>query len=37
MEKLLDFRHHDPFAILGRHIEGDAAVVRAFAPFCREL
>ncbi|MBU0500127.1 MAG: 1,4-alpha-glucan branching protein GlgB [Gammaproteobacteria bacterium] len=37
MEKFLDFRHHDPFAVLGRHIEGKDAVVRTFIPCCQAL
>ena len=31
-------RHHDPFAVLGRHhAEGDAVVVRAFIPGAAEV
>ena len=30
--KILEARHHDPFAYLGRHRKGDREVVRAFIP-----
>jgi len=32
LRRLLDARHHDPFAVLGRHQEEDGVVVRAFMP-----
>ncbi|HFD92548.1 MAG TPA: 1,4-alpha-glucan branching protein GlgB [Gammaproteobacteria bacterium] len=31
-EKILEARHHDPFAYLGRHQEGEQTVIRAFIP-----
>jgi len=30
--KIVDARHHDPFSVLGRHIEGDLETVRTFVP-----
>ena len=30
-------RHHDPFAVLGRHQDGDQVVVRAFIPRAAEV
>jgi 1,4-alpha-glucan branching enzyme len=30
--RILETRHHDPFEILGRHVENDLCVVRAFLP-----
>ncbi len=32
IEKILGARHHDPFAVLGKHLEGDEEVVRVFIP-----
>lgn len=32
LNRLQEARHHDPFAVLGRHQEGDQCVVRAFLP-----
>ena len=32
MVRILEARHHDPFEVLGRHLDGDKAVVRAFIP-----
>ncbi|SEP93726.1 1,4-alpha-glucan branching enzyme [Ectothiorhodospira magna] len=36
LKRILDSRHHDPFAFLGRHMEGGQCVVRALLPFARE-
>ena len=36
-QRISTARHHDPFAILGRHPEGDAVVVRAFIPHAAEV
>jgi 1,4-alpha-glucan branching enzyme len=30
--RIQEARHHDPFEVLGRHVEGDKAVIRAFIP-----
>ncbi|UHD18782.1 1,4-alpha-glucan branching protein GlgB [Thiocapsa bogorovii] len=32
LQRIIEARHHDPFEVLGRHLEGDRAVVRAFLP-----
>ncbi len=32
VQKILSARHHDPFAFLGRHRDGDMEVVRAYIP-----
>ena len=34
--RISEARHHDPFAVLGRHPEGDGVVVRAFLPHAAE-
>ena len=31
-EKILSARHHDPFEVLGRHVDGDKDIVRVFLP-----
>jgi 1,4-alpha-glucan branching enzyme len=36
-QRISEARHHDPFALLGRHSEGEAAVVRAFIPDAVEV
>ncbi|MCG5502159.1 1,4-alpha-glucan branching protein GlgB [Ectothiorhodospira lacustris] len=36
LKRILDSRHHDPFAFLGRHMEAGQCVVRALLPFARE-
>jgi 1,4-alpha-glucan branching enzyme len=30
--RVLEGRHHDPFEVLGKHLEGDQAVIRALLP-----
>ena len=37
LQALVDARHHDPFAVLGRHPEGNGEVVRVFRPHAREV
>jgi 1,4-alpha-glucan branching enzyme len=37
LRKIVEARHHDPFSVLGRHEEGDRAVVRAFLPLCTRV
>lgn len=32
LRRIIEARHHDPFAVLGRHEEGGEVVVRAFLP-----
>ncbi|MET0083377.1 MAG: 1,4-alpha-glucan branching protein GlgB [Sedimenticola sp.] len=32
LKRLADARHHDPFEVLGRHIHGEHAMVRAYLP-----
>ena len=35
--QISEARHHDPFAVLGRHREGMETVVRAFIPHAAEV
>ncbi|MEX2126190.1 MAG: 1,4-alpha-glucan branching protein GlgB [Woeseia sp.] len=35
--RLIEARHHDPFAVLGRHGEGKSACVRVFLPRTRKV
>jgi len=37
MRRIIDARHHDPFAVLGRHPEGSNVVVRVFIPNAVEV
>jgi 1,4-alpha-glucan branching enzyme len=37
LARITQARHHDPFAVLGRHPEGDQVVVRAFIPRAAEV
>ena len=37
LSRITSARHHDPFAVLGRHPEGDQVVVRAFMPRAAEV
>ena len=36
-QRISDARHHDPFAVLGRHPDGSDVVVRAFIPLATEV
>jgi len=36
-QRISEARHHDPFAVLGRHPDGKEVVVRAFIPFAAEV
>ena len=36
-QAICEARHHDPFAILGRHADGDEAVIRVFSPHTESL
>lgn len=33
LQRILEARHHDPFEVLGRHLTGGRATVRAFLPW----
>ena len=35
--RILEARHHDPFEVLGRHVENDLCVVRAFLPRAQKV
>ena len=35
--RLIEARHHDPFDVLGRRVEGDQALVRVFLPRARKV
>jgi len=37
LQKLVDARHKDPFAVLGRHPQGEDVVVRALLPHAEEV
>jgi 1,4-alpha-glucan branching enzyme len=37
LQKILDARHHDPFAVLGKHLVGETEIVRVFMPFVTSL
>jgi len=37
LTRLSDARHHDPFSVLGRHPDGDQALVRVFNPHAKEV
>jgi 1,4-alpha-glucan branching enzyme len=37
LQKIAEGRHHDPFAVLGRHAKGQDAVVRAYMPHVTEV
>ena len=36
-QRISEARHHDPFAVLGRHPDGKEVIVRAFIPFAAEV
>lgn len=36
-QRISEARHHDPFAVLGRHPDGDETVVRAYLPGASEV
>jgi 1,4-alpha-glucan branching enzyme len=35
--RILEARHHDPFEVLGRHVEDDCCVVRVFLPRAKKV
>jgi 1,4-alpha-glucan branching enzyme len=37
LQQIVDARHPDPFALLGRHPEGDGVLVRVFLPHAEEV
>jgi 1,4-alpha-glucan branching enzyme len=37
LQLIIDARHHDPFAVLGRHPAGDQTLVRVFNPLAAEV
>ncbi len=37
LKRISEARHHDPFAVLGRHPDGDGVVVRAHVPRAAEV
>lgn len=37
IQRILDARHHDPFAVLGRHGDPKNSVIRAFIPHARAV
>lgn len=37
LSRIIEARHHDPFAVLGRHPEGDNVVIRAHIPYSRKV
>ena len=37
LEKIIHARHHDPFAVLGKHQQRDQTVVRAYIPYASEV
>jgi len=37
LQRIMETRHHDPFSILGRHVEGDTARICIFKPHVEQL
>ncbi len=37
LQKIIEARHHDPFSVLGRHLEGGQVTVRVFLPASSEV
>jgi len=37
LQKIIDARHHDPFAVLGKHVEKNQEVVRIFLPKVKQV
>ena len=37
LRRIVEARHHDPFSLLGRHLQGNQVVVRAFLPFAERV
>jgi len=37
LQRIAGGRHHDPFAVLGRHVQGDRVLVRAYIPYAEDV
>ncbi|MCU7906201.1 MAG: 1,4-alpha-glucan branching protein GlgB [Candidatus Thiodiazotropha sp. (ex Epidulcina cf. delphinae)] len=37
LQRIIDARHHDPFEVLGRHINGDICHIRVFMPLAEKV
>ncbi len=37
IQRIVEARHPDPFAVLGRHIKGDRATVRVLLPHAEDV
>ncbi|HCB13319.1 MAG TPA: 1,4-alpha-glucan branching enzyme, partial [Gammaproteobacteria bacterium] len=37
LQRIIEARHHDPFAVLGRHPQDKKVVVRAHLPYAQEV
>ena len=37
LQRIMDARHHDPFSVLGRHVQADTATVYIFKPRVEQL
>ncbi len=37
LQRIIEARHHAPFSVLGRHVHGEEAVIRAFIPLASEV
>jgi len=37
LRRIIEARHHDPFEVLGRHLEGDHALARVFLPQAEQV
>ncbi len=37
LQRINEARHHSPFSVLGRHVQGDQVVVRAYIPMAVEV
>ena len=37
LRRIVEARHHDPFAVLGRHPEGGLTLIRVYIPGARDV
>ncbi|MCU7934727.1 MAG: 1,4-alpha-glucan branching protein GlgB [Candidatus Thiodiazotropha sp. (ex Dulcina madagascariensis)] len=37
LQRIIDARHHDPFEVLGRHVNGDVCRIRVFMPLAEKV
>lgn len=37
LQRIVDAKHHDPYAVLGKHLEGELALVRVYIPSARDV